>query len=652
MDTVVGLTLRSLHADMCGIAGFARSGGVTSEEALALLRAMCDAIRHRGPDDEGLALIGPAALGMRRLSIIDVAGGHQPMHNETGDVSVVFNGEIYNYRDLRARLLQRGHRLATRSDTETLVHLYEDEGERMLTSLRGMFGFAIWDARRDQLFLARDRLGIKPLYYWPRPDGIAFASELRSFLADPAFRPAFSETAVAQYLAFGYVPDPDCIFSGVRKLPPAHWLRWSRAGDLTVERYWSPLREEVRIEPAEAAGEVRRLLEQAVVSHLESEVPLGAFLSGGIDSSTVVALMARAMDRRVRTFSIGFEEPEYNEAPHAARVARAIGTDHTELVVRPDADALVEDVISGFDEPFADSSALPTLLVSHLAREQVTVALSGDGGDELFGGYTRYTEVAGQPPRLPAAIRRAVRGLALLRAPGATGRAWMLNRARGWRGRYASTVTQAMASGEGGVAAPRIAGLGPALEHVLDPWFERFGSRDFATQMMLVDLETYLPGDILTKVDRMSMAVSLEARVPILDHTVVEFAMSLPSTLKLRGGVGKWILREAIGNLVPTSVLEKPKQGFAVPLDHWLRGPLRHRIEALTRSGAAMFEWLDPAAVRRVASEHLSGRRDHQSVIWRLVVLDGWLDALSQGRLAQPQAVRDLLRRTVESAGD
>ena len=633
---------------MCGIAGFVRAGGCRPGDEV-LLNRMCDAIRHRGPDDDGRQIIGEAALGMRRLSIIDVAGGQQPISNETGDVTVVYNGEIYNYHELRARLLKRGHQLSTRSDTETIVHLYEDDGDRVVDSLRGMFGFAIWDERRHRLLLARDRLGIKPLYYWERPDGVSFASELRSFLVDPAFEPRLNEEAVALYLSFGYVPDPHCIFHGVRKLPPGHVLTWHREQGISVHRYWSPLRPEVAIEAPEAVTELRRLLDDAVRSHLESEVPLGAFLSGGIDSSTVVALMARAMDRRVQTFSIGFEEPEYNEAPHAARVAAELGTDHTELIVRPDADQLVEDVIQGFDEPFADSSALPTLLVSHLARERVTVALSGDGGDELFGGYTRYAEVAGMRAPAPLVVRRLLRGVAMMRAPGARGRAWMLNRANGHRGRYANTVALPLPVGEGGVASAAIGRWQDSLEHVLDPWFDRFGSRDFATQMMMVDLETYLPGDILTKVDRMSMAVSLEARVPILDHHVVEFAMSLPSRLKMQGETGKKILRDAITDLVPGSVLTKPKQGFAVPLDQWFRNELRYRITALRERDSEAFAWLDANAVRRIASEHLEGRRDHQTAIWRLLVLDGWLKALRGGSLSRPQTLRNPVRRVLSA---
>jgi asparagine synthase (glutamine-hydrolysing) len=631
---------------MCGIAGFVRSAGCLPGDE-ALLGAMCDAIRHRGPDDDGRRIIGAAALGMRRLSIIDVAGGQQPITNETGEVTVVFNGEIYNYHQLRDRLLKAGHRLTTRSDTETLVHLYEDDGDSLVESLRGMYGFAIWDSRRQRLLLGRDRLGIKPLYYWERPDGLSFASELRSFLADPAFEARIADEAMALYLSFGYVPDPHCIFQGVRKLAPGHVLTWSRQEGIEVQRYWSPLRPELSVEAPEAIEELRRLLEESVRCHLESEVPLGAFLSGGIDSSTVVALMARAMDRRVQTFSIGFEEPEYNEAPHAARVAAALGTDHTELIVRPDADQLVEDVIVGFDEPFADSSALPTLLVSHLARERVTVALSGDGGDELFGGYTRYAEVAGMAPPLPVGLRKLLRGLALLRRPGASGRAWMLTRSGGNRGRYATTVASPLSVAEGGLGDAHVARYVGSIEHLLDPWFDRFGSRDFVTQMMLVDLETYLPGDILTKVDRMSMAVSLEARVPILDHHVVEFAMSLPSRLKQQNGVGKMILRQAIHGLVPESVLTKPKQGFGVPLTEWFRGPLRYRIDNLTSRDSAIEEWTDATAVRRITREHLSGQRDHGGTIWRLLVLDGWLRALRAGRLAGPQRVHELLRKTV-----
>jgi asparagine synthase (glutamine-hydrolysing) len=620
---------------VCGIAGFA--GWTGSPDAHAReLRAMCGAIRHRGPDDEGHLVAPGVALGMRRLSIIDVAGGMQPIANEDGAVQVVFNGEIYNHRLLQADLERRGHRFATRSDTETLVHLYEDHGDALVQHLRGMFGFAIWDARRERLLLARDRVGIKPLYYWETRDGIAFASEVRSLLALDRFPRHLDRRAVAYYLSLGYVPEPLSVFAGVKKLPPGHTLAWERGRGAVVTRYWTPVRPEARLGEREAVEELRRLLADSVGCHLESEVPLGAFLSGGIDSSTVVAEMARQMDRPVKTFSIGFEEPEFNEAPHAAAVAAAIGTDHTELIVRPDAEALIDEVVRAFDEPFADSSALPTFLVSQLARREVTVALSGDGGDELFGGYTRYLELL-RRRELAGPVRQLV-GRAARRLPhGAPGRNRLVDLSRTLRGRYAATVAAPLAVDEGGLALPEVAAAGArSLDALVAPWFDEARDRDFAAQMTIVDLQSYLPGDILTKVDRMSMAVSLEARVPLLDHHVVEFAVSLPSALKVRDGTGKWILREAIRDLVPPAVLSKRKQGFGVPLRMWFRGELRHRVEALLRPDSPIYEYVDRAAVARVAAEHRSGRRDHSPTLWRLLVLDGWMDGLQAGAIAQP----------------
>jgi asparagine synthase (glutamine-hydrolysing) len=598
---------------------------------------MCHTIRHRGPDDEGHFVAPGVALGMRRLSIIDVAGGHQPIENEDGSVVVVFNGEIYNHRELHARLHAAGHRFATCSDTEVLVHLYEEHGDRMVHALRGMFGFAIWDARRQRLLLARDRVGIKPLYYWETSDGVAFASELRALLALGAVPRQVDRAAVGQYLAFGYVPDPWCILKGVRKLSPGHCLSWDRDRGVRVDRYWTPVRPEVpRVDEGQVIGELRRLLVDAVQSHLESDVPLGAFLSGGIDSSTVVALMARQMDRPVSTFSIGFDEPEFNEAPHAAVVARMLGTAHTELVVSPDADVLIEDVVRGFDEPFADSSALPTYLVSQLARQQVTVALSGDGGDELFGGYTRYTDVLGQRGVDSRAARDLLRGVARRLPHVSPGRNRLLDLSRSRRGRFASTVAASLDVAEGGVARADLAGTSPALDALMAHWFDESAGRDFATQMMLVDMLSYLPGDILTKVDRMSMAASLEARVPLLDHRVIEFAVALPSHLKIQDGTGKWLLRRAIEGIVPPAVLQRPKQGFGVPLGRWFRRDLRHRVAALLKPSCAIYEYTDHAAVRRLAAEHAIGRRDHNQIIWRLVVLDLWLGCLARGDLVRP----------------
>lgn len=619
---------------MCGICGFAGTA-LGAEAAHDAIGRMCDAIRHRGPDDAGV-LAGPGlGLGMRRLSIIDVGGGHQPIGNEDGRVQIVFNGEIYNHHELRRDLERKGHVFRTHCDTECIVHLYEEYGDACVTHLRGMFAFAIWDAPRERLFVARDRLGIKPLSYRVDGEGVVVCSELRSLLAYGGSL-AIDPRAVAAYLTFGYVPDPQTIFVGVRKLPPGHWLSWTRAGGIVVRPYWTPAVPEVRgIDEEEAVRELRRLLESAVTSHLESEVPLGAFLSGGLDSSTVVALMRRAGIERVRTFAIGFDEADVNEAPYAREVAEALGTEHTELVVRPDVDALFEGLIAAFDEPFADSSAIPTYLVAQLARRQVTVALSGDGGDELFGGYTRYFDLL-ERRELPAPVRGVVGPLGAALPHAVPGRNRLCDLGRSRRGRYATTVAMPAHEREGGVMLPELADAMGRFDTVLDPWFGVAEGRDFGTQMTLVDIQSYLPGDILTKVDRTSMAVSLEARVPLLDHPLVEFALSLPASLKFRERRGKHLFRRAIEPWVPPMVLQRRKQGFAVPLDRWFRRELRHRLEALQRPEAPVYAYVRRDAVRRVVDEHLRGRRDHSALIWRLLVLDVWLGHLAAGRIGEP----------------
>jgi asparagine synthase (glutamine-hydrolysing) len=639
---------------MCGIAGFT-APEQRYMDARATVQAMCDAILHRGPDEAGFFVQESIALGMRRLSIIDVAGGQQPIANEDGTVRVVFNGEIYNFRALRARLLRNGHRLATNSDTETLVHLYEELGPPFVHELRGMFAFALWDERQQRLLIARDRLGIKPMYYWPRSDGgFAFASELRALLTLPDFRAEISPTAVANYFTLGYVPHAQAIFRGVHKLPSGHYLEWERERGLRVTRYWSPARAEVPVrDDREAVVELQRLVDESVLIHLESEVPLGAFLSGGIDSSAVVASMQRQMDRPVRTFSIGFKERAFDESGYAAEVAAQLGTQHTELIVEPDADQLVEEVVRAFDEPFADASALPTYLVSQLARRHVTVALSGDGGDELFGGYTRYEETLSGQLRAPAALRHAVRAIGR-RLPHATPwRNRLLNAARTARGRYAATVALPSDRSEGGVLRTELASQVPPLDEVFAQYFDEATAhkRDFATQLMLVDALSYLPDDILTKVDRMSMAPSLEARVPLLDHVVAEFAFGLPSSLKLRHGESKWLLRRMIEGTVPQTVLTRSKMGFGVPLGRWFRNELSYRITALRDPRSAIYEWVDHAAVNRVISEHMVRRRDHTAQLWRLLVLSLWLHALARGEIARPnrstQGVDVILARAV-----
>jgi asparagine synthase (glutamine-hydrolysing) len=498
-----------------------------------------------------------------------------------------------------------------------------------------MFAFAIWDEKAERLTVARDRLGIKPLYYWPTEDGVAFASELRSFLALKEFPRDVDPDAVQEYLALGYVPDPGCIFKGVRKLPPGHILLWDLTHGITLREYWSPARPETKVtDVREMIEELRRLIADAVDSHLESDVPLGAFLSGGIDSTTVVAHMTRLAPTAVETFSIGFEEEEFNEAPHAAQVARALGTKHTELIVRPDADALIEQVVRTFDEPFGDSSALPTMMVSELARRQVTVALSGDGGDELFGGYTRYGLMEGRITVRPALARRLARLLGRGLPHWTYGRNRLLDLSRTRRGRYAATVAQALHVAEGGVVVEAAEEL--ELDRILDHWFDRVADRDFLSQMTLVDLATYLPGDILTKVDRASMSVSLEARVPLLDHPLVEFAAALPGSVKRRDGEAKWILRQAINGIVPSSVLEQPKRGFGVPLGRWFRDELSYRLDTLTRTDRRVYAYVQHEGVARLIIEHRTGRRDHSQLLWRVLVLDLWLAALARGELAHP----------------
>ena len=604
---------------------------------------MCDAIVHRGPDSHGYFVSNSCVLGMRRLSIIDVAGGRQPIANEDGTITVVFNGEIYNYRTLRDELEAAGHRFSTKSDTEVLVHLYEQFGPAMVSRLRGMFAFAIWDAKREELYIARDHTGIKPLSYRVLPEGLIFGSELRSlWVAEPsAYR--VSSAAVTQFLAFGYIPAPATIFEGVQKLPPGHFMRWSKSAGLRLERYWSPPDPDPSNvdEPALVEG-IRTRLNAAVVSHLESEVPLGAFLSGGLDSSTVVALMSRHAAGRVKTFSIGFAEAAFDESAAARSIANEFDTTHTELIVRPDVEGIFETVVESFDEPFADSSAIPTLLVAQLARQHVTVALSGDGGDELFGGYTRYGDTLRRTQRRQTPFAAAFASLALLLPHFFPGRNRLIDGARSRWGQYGATLAQPLRSDEGGVAAGNSAPTLEAIAEALRAHAGNAAADDFAASMMRIDLQTYLPGDILTKVDRTTMAVSLEARVPLLDVDLMEYALKIPGYLGVTPDESKRLFRKAIHGLVPDWVLTRRKMGFAIPLHTWFRGTLRHRVEDLRSVSAELAQFVDQSAVSRIVFEHLVGRRDHSVTLWRLMVLNHWLVALRAGRLGQPPAAPPL----------
>jgi asparagine synthase (glutamine-hydrolysing) len=609
---------------------------MSREVAQGKIKAMCDAIIHRGPDSDGYFVDPTVSMGMRRLSIIDIAGGRQPITNEDGTVVVVFNGEIYNHHALQRQLERAGHRFATRSDTEVLVHLYEEYGLEMVSRLQGMFAFSIWDIPRQRLFIARDRSGMKPLSYVVRDGGLVYCSELRSLYAYDASALAVEPSAVMQFLAFGYVPDPNSIFSGVRKLPPAHHLTWSPGQGVAVKQYWRPpLPVAGTLSEEDIVTQIREHLDSAVKSHLESEVSLGAFLSGGLDSSTVVALMCRHASGRVKTFSIGFAEDEYDESAVARQVAAELGTEHRDLVVSPNVEAIFETIATMFDEPFADSSAIPTFLVAQLARQSVTVALSGDGGDELFGGYTRYGELLNRGVVHGGAAGHVLSAVAIMLPQSFPGRNRLIDLGRPREGRYAATVVQPVRVDEGGVVSARHTGRGLHVAEQLSRHFAGCQSDDFAAAMMQVDFETYLPGDILTKVDRTSMAVSLEARVPFLDSNLIDFALSIPGPLRVTKHESKRLFRRAIKGIVPDSVLTRPKRGFGVPLAAWFRGPLRHRIEALRKPSATIDSYLERSAVDRLVKEHVVGRRDHSVMLWRLIVLEYWLASWRDGRLGR-----------------
>jgi asparagine synthase (glutamine-hydrolysing) len=562
---------------MCGIAGIVRVDGrpVFEHE----VRAMCGAMTHRGPDEEGVFLGDGVGLGMRRLSIIDLQNGQQPVSNEDGTVQVVFNGEIYNYRELRGLLVRRGHVFRTGSDTETIVHLYEDFGPKAVGYLCGMFAFALWDERRRQLLLARDRLGIKPLYYAEVAGGVVFASELKPILQLPDVKRTLNWDGVSHLFTFLATAPSHSIVDGVRKLEPARIAVASPGRALRIERYW-----DLAFEPDERATEqelverLRLLLTASVARHQISDVPIGAFLSGGIDSSAVVAAMSRLTTERVKTFSIGFVENGYDELCHARQVATSFNTDHHELVLKPDAVQLIEDLAWYLDEPFGDTSAIATYIVSKLAAEHVKVVLTGDGGDELFAGYDKYLveQRERRYDRVPAVVRRTMAAVGHAMPDGTPGRRFLRHLALDGSRRYlhASTLFH----------ADEISRLfrHEALEQLAacEPWAESLsslqkdGGSDWISAAQYCDLNNYLPLDVLTKVDRMTMAHSIEARPPLLDHHIVEFAATVPSRLRLRDGTTKYLFKQAMRGILPDEIIDRPKHGFAVPLHAWFRGEL------------------------------------------------------------------------------
>jgi asparagine synthase (glutamine-hydrolysing) len=627
---------------MCGIAGFLEWGEPTPER---VLHAMTRTLAHRGPDGEGFHRDAAAGIGLghRRLSIIDIAGGAQPLANEDGSVQVIYNGEIYNHLELRGDLEARGHVFRTRTDTEVLVHLYEEDGARLVERLNGMFAFAVWDARRRRLLLARDRIGIKPLYYARLDHRLVFGSELKAILEHPSVPRRLEPTALSDFLSFLYVPAPKSIFQDVFKLPPAHTLtldadRAAAGHPPVIQCYWRPRFDpDSAVEEAEAREALGALLATAVRRRLMSDVPLGAFLSGGVDSSTVVSLMAETASKATRTTTIGFDEKGFDERDRARQVAERLGTDHREHLVTPDAVQIVDALARFYDEPFADASAVPTYYLSRVTRSQVTVALSGDGGDETYAGYRRYW-FDGLEHRLRrwllGPVGRTAAGWLARGYPKADwlprplrARTLLQNLADDPAGAYYRSVTQMDERGKSRLLLPHVvealAGYDPA--EAFRATYAGVEASDPVSRAQGVDLLTYLPDDILTKVDRASMAHSLEVRVPLLDHEAVEFAGRLPVGLKLRGRTHKYLLKEVARDRVPAAVLDGPKQGFEVPLRRWFRSDLLPLAESLSDRDSVR-RWFRPEAIQSLVREHRVGLRDHSVALWTLLVFDRWAD--------------------------
>ena len=620
---------------MCGICGFVYSEQGASQHEPYLLQ-MNRTIRHRGPDDEGYYLDDGAALGMRRLSIIDLVTGNQPVTNEDGTIWLVFNGEIYNYQEIHARLEQRGHKFITKSDTEVIVHAYEEFGDRCAEHFNGMFAFALWDAPNRKLLVARDHIGIKPMYYWLGKGRLVFGSELKALLAHPEVPRAIDPVALDQFLTLEYIPTPRTIFRDIYKLPAGHSMVF-QDGQLRVEQYWDITMIETPAAEADCVEMLTELIDDAVRLQLMSDVPLGAFLSGGIDSSTVVASMSAATSVPVKTFSIGFGDRTYNELPYARVVARQFGTEHYEEFLEPDIADLAERLVGHLDEPFGDFSIFPTYLVSEVARRKVKVTLSGDGGDELFGGYDTY--VAQDLDRyyrwLPAAVRKQFLPALLDSVPPRPAKKGLINKTKRFvEGAKLPDVLQHTRwmmfleqRDKAALYRPELREWinGGSAAQVMEKYFERIAGFDPLAQQQYVDIKTYLVDDILVKVDRMSMAVSLEARVPLLDYRIVEFAVNLPPQMKLARGETKRILRKAVANRLPAEVLNKPKEGFSIPLKHWLRGPLKPMMtELLSRESLQKRGYFEPDTVSRWVREHLDRSVNHSHRLWALMVFELW----------------------------
>jgi asparagine synthase (glutamine-hydrolysing) len=621
---------------MCGIVGFINLDGAAADSTL--LARMNEAIYHRGPDEEGTYLEGNVGLAMRRLAIIDLAGGQQPIANEDRSAWIVFNGEIYNFRELKSRLENLGHTFRTDCDTEAIVHAYEEFGADCPKHLRGMFAFAIWDERKQELFLARDRVGKKPLLYSKRGGAFVFGSEFSALLLHPSVGREVDRAAIHDYLSFMCVPAPLTAYRDIRKLEPGHSLTLKSDGEIKIERYWQPdFSKKIKITEEEAGERALELLREAVRVRLMSEVPLGAFLSGGVDSSAVVALMAGESSAPVKTFSIGFEEQDFSELHHARRVAERVGAEHHEFIVRPDALAVLPTLVEHYGEPYADSSAIPTYYVARETRKHVTVALNGDGGDECFAGYERYAamRLAERYRKLPGVLREQVIRQAVGLLPSSE---LKRSRVRSLKRflqsaslppveRYLRWVSVFDPQTKRELYTEEFAREteGADVRRWLAPWFARANGAGVVDASLLTDTMTYLPNDLLVKVDIASMAVSLEARSPFLDHHVIEFAASLPENMKLRRLTTKYILKKTLQKLLPAENLTRGKMGFGVPVGHWFRGEMQPFLrENLLSEKSARRGLLRPEGVRRMVELHTRGERDYTHQLWTLLMLELW----------------------------
>lgn len=620
---------------MCGIVGIVGSNGSPVDEPL--LGRMCDAIRHRGPDEDGFYVNGPVGLGIRRLSIIDLKGGQQPIHNQDRTAWIVFNGEIYNYLELREKLEKLGHTFYTNSDTEAIIHAYDQYGSDCPKHLRGMFAFAIWDERTEELFLARDRVGKKPLLYAQLNGQFVFGSEFSALLLHPGISKDTDTEALHHYLSFMCVPAPLTAYRAIRKLEPAHSLRW-RKGEIKIERYWQPdFSHKLSISDEEAGERALDILRDAVRVRLMSEVPLGAFLSGGIDSSAVVALMSEASSEPVKTFSIGFEEQDFSELHHARRIAQHVGADHHEFIVRPDAMEVLPTLVEHYGEPYADSSAIPTYYVARETRKHVTVALNGDGGDESFAGYERYAamRIAEKYHRLPALLRNSAVQPAIGLLPSSETKRTRIRDAKRfvqaaslpkverylrWVSVFDSQAKQNLYSENFQHETENI-----QAADMISPWFAQANGGGIVDAALLTDIMTYLPNDLLVKVDIATMAVSLEARSPFLDHHVIDFAASLPENMKLRGLTTKYLLKRVLKRLLPAENLERRKMGFGVPIGHWFRGQMQAFLRETLLSQKSLSRGLfKPDALKQLVELHTRGERDYAHQLWTLLMLELW----------------------------